>query len=59
MKIKISGMHCSGCAKNIEETLKENKIKAKVDIKTNSAEIEDSKINEAINIITNLGYKTQ
>ena len=58
--IKITGMHCSSCAMRIGESLKENGVKAKVDVLKGRADIayDDKKINlnRIIQIVKDEGY---
>lgn len=63
-KLLVENMHCNGCAKRIEESLKKNKDIKKVKINLNTKEVTITSTNELdINnikeTINNLGYNVK
>lgn len=63
-KLLVENMHCNGCAKRIEESLKKNKDIKKVKINLNTKEVTITSTNELDidNIketINNLGYNVK
>ena len=59
--LQIKGMHCSSCARLIENALKEKGVTAKIDFKNGNAEIvyneEKINIDKIISIIEKEGYR--
>ena len=65
IKVKISGMHCTGCAASVSKALMrvDGIKKADANFSTNSADIvyDEKKVNKEkiVKTIENLGYKAE
>lgn len=60
--LKVKGMSCAHCVSSIEEALKEQNVKAKVDLVSKTVEVEYTEAvsrNVIIEEIEDLGYEVQ
>lgn len=57
--LKVEDMHCQNCVKRISNVLTEEGIKFKIDLDTKTVEVEESKVEQAVESMSDLGFEAK
>ncbi len=57
--LKVPDMHCGMCSARITKALTEKGITFKVDLTAKTVEVEDTKVEAAVEALDDIGYSAQ